>query len=173
MGTMGLLWKYRHKIRRGIINIIGSILSDILEHPQVDTALSKTIAKGVNRWMANPETHQTINHVIQVTPRHVVAKELGKETPGYVLKFAEGVWTAITHKQQPQEVQVSTTVEIGAANKDDNKDKKTVLEKKREKKEGKGSSTDQKENGQDMIDSYRLERASDGNEAHWLGVKRE
>jgi hypothetical protein len=111
--NLALLYTIRNQLkardivinRPTIIDFLAGILSDIMEHPAVDAALSHTIARGVNRWMSSKEAQDAIRSMIMQTPRAEAVRELGKEVPGYVMHFAGGFVDAITGNKNNSYIQ--------------------------------------------------------------------
>lgn len=77
--------------RKSIVGIIATMVADILDHPAVVDALSRSVTRGINTWMSSEESYEVFLEMYAKAPRTEAAREIGKEVPGYVKHFGMGV----------------------------------------------------------------------------------
>ena len=84
--------------RKAAVDVIATIVADVLAHPKVVDALSVTVATGINRWITSPDSQEAVRQVYAKAPRSEAVREIGKEVPSYVKNFGLGVVDALAFR---------------------------------------------------------------------------
>lgn len=72
---------------------IAYVAVKLLNHPELNQAATKLIADGISTWLRDPHAQELVNRMIaSETNKKDVAREIGKQMPGIVGNFAQGVY---------------------------------------------------------------------------------